>query len=54
VILGKVGASSSLTASIAGISSHRRAMKAAGIVTWVVTGSSWSTSGTEDASATVR
>src|SRR5882724_13495106 len=52
VILGKVGASSSFTASTLGISATMRPMKAGGITTWVVTGSSCSTMGRGVAAAT--
>ena len=52
MILGRVGASSSFTASTLGISATTRPMKAGGITTWVVTGSSWSTMGSGVAVAT--
>ena len=52
VILGGVGASSSFTACAASTSAMSRAMNAGGITTWVVTGSSCSTTGRRPAAAT--
>jgi len=43
-----------LTASIAGMSAHTWAMNGAGMLTWVVTGSSCSTIGSPVTAATVR
>ncbi len=54
VILGRVGGSSSFTASMRATSAQSWAMKGAGMVTWVVTGSSCSTIGKAVAAATAR